>query len=177
MEGFNFKQKMSSKKKNPLLSDKAEQLLNYRIEQEELSSWLYLSKSLWLNNEGFVNAAKLFRKYSDEERKHAEWAREYLLAMGVTPITPMLSKQSVECGCLKDILVETWEHENKITQQCKDLCSEALKMNDMLLFQLGQKYLSEQVEEIDKAQTLLDRYAIAEKENNLFIFDQFIYED
>ena len=174
---FNFqarKEQAIGKKRNPLLYTKSEELLNFRIEQEELSSWIYLSMSLWLNNEGYTNTAKLFKKYSDEERIHAEWARDYLLAMGVVPITPALSKQPSSFTSLGDILMKAWEHEILVTEQCKTLCAEALKLNDHTLYQLGQKYLHEQVEELEKTQTLLDRYSIAEKEGNLFTFDQFV---
>ena len=36
--------------KNPMISDEVIGYLNMRIEQEELSSRMYLSMSMWLNN-------------------------------------------------------------------------------------------------------------------------------
>jgi len=170
---FELKSKnITSPKRNVLLSQKAEELLNFRIEQEEYSSWLYLAMSNWLNNEGYVNISNAYKKYSDEERVHAQWSRDYLLAMGITPVTPTLKQPKNNYQNLGEILRLTYEHENLVTTQCNTLCSESLKLNDLLLFNLGQKYLSEQIEEIERTRTNLDRYIIAEKEGNLFTFEQ-----
>ncbi len=65
---------------NPLISTECIDYLNYRVQQEEYSSRIYLSMSMWLNNKGYVGAAALWRKYSDEEMAHAEWSRTYLLS-------------------------------------------------------------------------------------------------
>ena len=92
------------KGRNPLLDEESTKYLNYRIQQEELSSRIYLSMSMWLNNEGYSGAAQLWRKYSNEELTHADWAREYLLAMGVTPDTPMLASQALTYDGLPDII-------------------------------------------------------------------------
>ena len=70
---------------NILIEEHCIKYLNYRIQQEELSSRIYLAMSLWLSNEGYLGAGALWRKYSNEEMGHADWAREYLLSMGVTP--------------------------------------------------------------------------------------------
>ena len=43
--------------KNPLLSEECVNTLQYRIQQEEQSSRIYLAMSLWLNNEGYTGAA------------------------------------------------------------------------------------------------------------------------
>lgn len=124
-----------TKKRNPLLSDAGVQILNYRIEQEELSARLYLSMSMWLNDNGYVGAAKKWKQYSDEEMAHSNWAKEYLLAMGVQPSTPALAQM----------------------KQCKEMAASAQKEGDYLLYQFAFKYLSEQVEEHQKMQDLVDR--------------------
>ena len=143
--------------KNELLSNNGVKMLNYRIEQEELSSRLYLSMSMWLDNNGYTGAAKLWKKYSDEELSHANWAREYLLSMGVTPTTPALSLQPLEFPGLPEIINKSYEHEITITKQCKDFAASCLKENDFMLYQLALKYLAEQVEEHNKMQNLVDR--------------------
>lgn len=152
-----FKKIDLPKAKNILLSDGIEKLLQFRVEQEELSSWLYLSMSLWLSNNGFLGAAKLFKTYSDEERSHAQWAREYLLAMGVTPITPILAKQKDMFEGLPEIIVASYQHEIDITKQCKQLASQAVKEGDFMVFELAQRFLKEQQEEHDKMQNWVDR--------------------
>lgn len=146
------------KSRNPLLSEASEKLLNYRIEQEEASARLYLAMSMCLNNEGYTGAAKLWKKYSDEEMSHANWARDYLLAMGVTPATPALAQQPTDFpGCLVQIIKDSFDHEIVVTKQIKVLAGEAFKQGDHMLYDLALSYLKEQVEEHDKTQTWLDK--------------------
>lgn len=151
--------KTTSQGKNELLSDEGLKLLNYRIEQEEASSRLYLAMSVWLDNNGYSGAASLWKKYSDEELTHANWSREYLLAMGVTPSVPMLSAPKSNFAGLPEIIKESYDHEIVVTKQCKQLAAACLKGGDYLLFQLAGKFLKEQIEEHEKMQNLMDKLA------------------
>lgn len=143
--------------KNELLSDSGMKLLNFRIEQEEISSRLYLAMSTWLNNNGYTGSAALWKKYSDEEMTHANWARQYLLSMGVTPATPALDMPQQNFAGLPEIIQQTHDHEIKITKQCKQFATIIFKEGDHMMYQLALQYLKEQVEEHDKAQNLVDR--------------------
>jgi ferritin len=147
----------SKKKMNPLLSEHCMKYLNYRIQQEEYSARIYLAMSMWLSDNGYLNGAKLWKKYSDEEMLHANDAREYLLAMGVQPITPKLDAPPQTFSGLPDIIQKSYEHEIEVTTQIKELSSEALKKSDHMLYQLGLNYLKEQVEEHGKMQDLMDQ--------------------
>lgn len=142
---------------NPMIEDHCIKYLNYRIQQEELSSRIYLSMSMYLNNEGYTGAAALWKKYSDEEMVHANWSREYLLAMGVTPETPVLEAQPTSYAGLPEIIRKSYDHEIVVTKQIKEMASETLKKGDHMLYELCLKYLKEQVEEHDKTQTWLDK--------------------
>jgi ferritin len=148
---------ISTKGKNILLSDECVKYLNYRIEQEEYSSRIYLSMSMWLNNTGYVGAASLWLKYSKEELAHADWAREYLLAMGVQPMTPKLEAPEQVYSGLPQIVEMSYSHEIDVTEQCKRLATDALKKADHMLYDLALRYLKEQLEEHDKMQTWIDR--------------------
>ena len=146
-----------TKSKNPLITDECIKMLNYRIEQEDYSSRIYLAMSMWLDDKGFINAAKLWKKYSDEERAHADMAREYLLDLGIRPLTPLLNQPVQEYSGLPQIIKDSHEHEMDITNQCKELASHAMKMGDHMLYQLAATYLKEQIEEMGKAQNWLDQ--------------------
>lgn len=147
----------SSSKNNPLLSNDCIDLLNYRIEQEEFSSRLYLSMSMWLNDHAFKYSAALWKKYSDEEQTHADWAKDYLLAMGIQPTTLALAAPGDDYAGLPDIIRKSFQHEVEVTNQCKELADHALGSGDHILSTLSHKYLSEQVEEMDKMQNLIDQ--------------------
>lgn len=142
---------------NPLISQNTITLLNTRIEQEESSSRRYLAMSLWLNNEGYTGASSLWRKYSNEELEHANWAREHLLAYGILPATPALKAPGQSFMGLPDIIHQSYAHELDITRQCMELGSAGLKEGDLVLHELSLKFLHEQREEMDKMQTWEDK--------------------
>jgi len=143
--------------KSSLISNEMIEVLNYRIEQEEYSSRIYLAMSMWLNNKGYVNAAKLWKKYSTEELAHADFSRTYLLSLGITPCTPALKQPKEEFTGLPEIIKMSLAHEQEITKQCKELADKAFKEGDHMLYQLAAKYLTEQIEELDKSQNLVDQ--------------------
>lgn len=149
--------KPTTKGKNVLLSDDCVDYLNYRVQQEEYSGRIYLSMSLWLDNNGYVNGAKLWRKYSDEEMKHADIARDYLLAMGVQPATPELEQPEQNFTGFPQIIKESYQHEIDVTNQIKELASDAFKKADHMLYELALGYLKEQVEEHAKMQNWIDQ--------------------
>jgi len=155
----------STKGKNPLLSEECAKYLNYRVQQEEQSARIYLSMSMWLDNNGYLGAAKLWKKYSDEEMGHANFAREYLLAMGVQPITPKLDPPNQTFSGLPEIVQMSFDHEIDVTTQCKSLADHAMSIKDHILYQLALKYLTEQVEEHEKMQNWVDRLTAFGEDN------------
>lgn len=163
---------VSVKSKNPLIDDSCISFLNYRIQQEEYSSRIYLSMSMWLNNNGFLNAAKVWKKYSDEEINHANMAREYLLNMGVQPATPSLDQPLEDYKSFPEIIRMSHQHEIDITVQCSDLATHAMKDGSHMLYELALHYLREQNEEMGKTQDLVDQLeAFGEDKIALRLFD------
>lgn len=147
----------TTKTKNPFASKECIDILNFRIEQEEYSSRLYQAMSLWLNNNGYMGAAKVWQADADGEMVHAGWAKTFLLDMGVNPKTPALKEPPQVFGGLPDIIKQSFAHEVLVTKQCNDLASHAMKYANHLLYQLGIKYMQEQQEELGKVQTLVDK--------------------
>lgn len=163
--------------KNPMIDDSCISFLNYRVQQEDLSSRIYLAMSLWLNNNGYLNAAKLWKKYSDEERGHADIARDYLLNMGVQPATPPLEQPQDTFMGLPEIIRKSHEHEIKISMQCQELANHALKDGSHMLYELALHYLREQNEEMGKTQDLVDQLnAFGEDKIAMRLFDHEIGE-
>lgn len=146
-----------TKTHNPMIDESCIKYLQYRIQQEDLSSRMYLSMSMWLNNSGYTGAASLWLKYSKEEAVHADWSREYLLSMGVTPDTAVLSVQPSTYESFPEIIKASYEHEIVVTKQIKEMASAAMKKGDHMLYELCAKYLKEQIEEHDKTQTWVDK--------------------
>lgn len=142
---------------NPLITTRVVDILNMRIEQEEYSSRMYLAMSMWLNNEGYTGAASLWKKYSDEEINHANWAKDHLLSYGVQPSTPALKEPKQSFTSLCDIIKDSYAHEIDVTRQCTELGKKVMSEGDLVAFELSMKYLHEQREEMDKMQTWMDK--------------------
>ena len=106
---------------NGLIPKELVTLLNYRINQEETSSRLYYAMHEWLDNKGYFGAAKMIKRWSEEEMYHAGWARKFLEAYGYLPEVGGLSEPKVEFSTLKDVMKRSLEHEIEITEQCNDL--------------------------------------------------------
>lgn len=161
---------------NKVISKKIIDLLNYRIEQEEYSSRLYQAISMCMSYKGYLGASKLFKKYSEEELIHADWAYDYLLSMDIRPIVPALKAPPEEFEGLVAVLQLAYKHEVEITNQCKELASATLAEGDFMCHELALRYLKEQVEELDKTTKWLDRIDILGGENitptNLYLLDK-----
>lgn len=146
--------------KSSLLNKGVVDTLNYRIQQEEHSSRIYEQLSLWLNNKGYLNFAKLFKNYADEEMIHAGFAKSYLLDYGITPCLQSLPSPEMEIEGLLDVLEAAYDHELIVTKQCEDLATQALKESNHVLYQLALKYCAEQQEEIGKSLELLSLFEL-----------------
>ena len=143
-----------------LISDKMIAKLNFRIAQEEMSSRIYLAMSMWLEWNGYSGAAKLWKRYSDEELTHAKMAYDYLLDLNIKPTVPQLMQPQEDFKSLPQIIALSYKHEVEITNQCSELTKFAMSESDMMTFGLAQKYVAEQVEELAKTQYWIDRLEI-----------------
>lgn len=140
-----------------ILSNKIINLLNIRINEEELSSRLYLAMSIWLNKNGFSGASTLFKKYSDEELLHADKGRSYLLDLDVLPQTNVIKSVVEQYDSLVTIIQQAYEHEIKITNQCEELAKACNDESDFMSLNVALWYLNEQTEELAKTKYWLDR--------------------
>lgn len=155
------------------LTKKTVDLLNYRIQQEEMSSRIYLCMSNELNYHGYAGAGKLWKQYSEEEQVHANKAYKYLLDLDYLPIVPELPKVPPYNGDFVAIIKASYEHEQEITRQCKELYKAALAEGDILTTGLAQWYVTEQVEELSKVVYWLDRLeAFGTEKNVLRLLDE-----
>lgn len=143
---------------NPLISQEGLDYLNYRIQQEEYSARIYKSMAMWLDDKGYLGAAKQWNGYSAEEMGHADIARKYILSFGLQPLTPVLDQPEQNYpGGLPEIIQKSYDHEIEISSQIKDLASKALMRGDHIMYELALGYLKEQVEEMGKMQNWMDR--------------------
>jgi ferritin len=140
-----------------LLDKELLDLFNYRINQEEASSRLYLKMSIHLQDIGYFNAAKLWRKFANEELEHADIARDYLLALDIEPETRDIIVPDKTFVGLDGVIRTTLEHELEVTQQCEDLAKTAMKLTCMKSFKIAQKYVEIQIHELEEYHDMKNR--------------------
>lgn len=146
-----------NKAKDSLIDDKCIEALQVRNHEEEKSSRMYEDMYMFLNNEGYTNAAKLWHQYAHEELLHADWARTYLMSLGIQPELRPMPLLNGDYEDLADVIKKSYAHEIEITKQCNDLAKCAVEAGDHMLHDLAHKYLREQIEEVDKMQTFMDK--------------------
>jgi len=150
-------ERVSEKTASPLISHDCKENMMTRVQEEERSSRLYHAMSLWCNSKGFFGAASLYAEYSEEEMKHAAWAKEYLLALDIQPILREIKPTKQTWEGLPETISDAYDHEVEIYTQCKGLAAGALSDNDFGLYELSLQYCKEQIEEIGKIQDLKDQ--------------------
>jgi len=140
-----------------LISSGLRDILSQRLLEEELSSRKYLAMSLWLESKGFLGAAKLWRKYSEEETYHADKIRKFFIAFGFYPTALTLEQPVQDFTGIMQIIALSYEHELKVTAGWNELAKLSQQQGDFILFNLACWFLGEQVEELGKFQNWLDR--------------------
>ena len=148
--------------KKELISQEIVDLLNYRVNQEEHSSRIYYAMHEWLDNKGYFGAAKLTKRWSEEEMYHAGWAREFLEAYDYLPEVKAIGSVTTEFVSLKDVFQKSYKHEVDITLQCNDLTSAVAAGNCWCAMPLAMKYMKEQTEEMGKVSSWLDRLSLVD---------------
>lgn len=158
------------------INKRIEDLINFRIVEEEKSSRLYLAMSKWLKYQGYEGAAALWQKYSDEELAHSKKAYTYLEELDILPTVPTIPQPQLTFTSLPEICKLSLDHELLITEQCNTLAKKAFEEKDFMTTQLAQWYLTEQTEEIGKVTYWLNRIDVLGGENinsnGLFLLDQ-----
>lgn len=154
-----------------LLNNSIVDVLEYRIAQEEASARLYDQMSLWLDNYGYANLAKLYKEYANEEREHAGWASDFLLSYGMTPKLKSLPAPECSYESCMEVLEATVLHELEIERQCNEMTFKAMQMKHAGLHSLGLKYCTEQVDEVGKAIDILDH---AKLTSDMLVLDHYV---
>ena len=151
-------------------------LLNYRINQEEYSSRIYYSMSVWLDNNAYKSTS-LWKKYSEEELVHAKKASDFLLAFGIMPDILPIQSVDVNYKSLVDIIKQSFEHETEVSRQCEELYKAAVEDGNPMVIELARWFVAEQIEEMEKVQTLMDMLTtFGEDKLALMLIDERIAE-
>ena len=84
------------------ISDRLETLLNIRVKGEYESFWIYNMMSNWCDCYGYYDAKEVFRKYADEEMKHARKLEDYIMELETE--NSMLKNKTDDIASIKSMV-------------------------------------------------------------------------
>lgn len=147
-------------KYNDMLSKKMEEALNEQINAELWSAYLYLSMAMQFENSGMSGVANWFKVQFKEEQAHAEIFMNYINQRGGRVVLKPIAEVATEWATPLDAFKDTLTHERKVTAMINNLFALAEEERDYATRDRLTWFVSEQVEEEDNAQQLIDKFAL-----------------
>lgn len=156
-----------------MLSPAIEKALNEQINAEFWSAYLYLAMSCDAEAAGKAGIANWFKVQFQEEQAHAQIFMNYVHARGgrvtLMPIAEVPAKWECPLCAFKDTL----EHERKVTAMINNLYALAESEHDYATREMLNWFISEQVEEEENAQTLIDKFSLIGNDGmGIYMLDQ-----
>jgi len=135
------------KEKKFMLSEEIGKTLNYQINRELYSAYLYLSMASYADFEGLSGFANWFKIQAKEEEYHAEKMYNYVNQQGRRVVLEAIEQPQTDFSSMLDLFEQTLEHEKIVTSLINDLVRLAREENDYATESFLQWYVTEQVEE------------------------------
>lgn len=141
-----------------MISKKIEEALNVQVREEEYASRLYLAMASWCDANGYPGAAAFLYRHTNEEREHAEKILKYVNYRGGHAQLAPLPEVANSYKNLLEVFEEAMKHEIYVTDCINKLYELAVKEKDYATQIFLQWYITEQEEEEDLFQSILDSY-------------------
>ncbi|HAS89855.1 MAG TPA: ferritin [Desulfovibrio sp.] len=150
-----------------------EKALNEQLNAEMYSAYLYLSMSAYFSDIGLDGFANWMRVQAKEEQFHAMKFYDYINERGgrvlLTAIEAPKTEWDSPLACIEAVL----EHEQKVTALVNGLVDLAIEERDHATNIFLQWFVTEQVEEEDSVNAVLNKLRLLDGESNgMFILDK-----
>lgn len=156
-----------------MLSSHIQEQLQSQIQKEASSSQLYLAMACWADVKGYSGVAKFLYEQSDEERMHMLKLVKFVNERGGHASIPALESPKKEFDSLKSVFKSILDHEIKVTESINEIITACLKANDHTTNNFMQWYVTEQLEEEQMAQSIIDKLEmIGSDTSSLYLFDK-----
>jgi len=140
--------------------------LNEQIRQEYYSSYLYLSMSAYFESVSLPGFAAWMKAQVAEERMHGDKIYNFILERGGKVNLGQIDKPKTEWKSANEVFEDTCEHEAKVTSLIYNLVGISRGENDYATEAFLQWFVTEQVEEEDTVQTILDQIKMVGENNH-----------
>lgn len=156
-----------------MLSEKMQSALNEQINAELWSAYLYLSMGMQFENSGLSGVANWFKIQFKEEQAHAEIFMNYINQRGGRVILKPIDEVPTQWTSPLEAFKATLDHERKVTALINNLYAIAESEHDYATRDRLTWFISEQVEEEETAQQLIDKFSLIGNDGmGLYMLDQ-----
>ena len=140
-----------------MINKKLEDQINYQINRELYSEYLYLSMSAYLEDQGLPGMANFMKVQAEEEHFHAMKFFNYLNERGGRVVLDTIEQPPVEFESPMAVFVESLKHEELVTSLINKLMDIAIEVSDHATKSFLNWYVDEQVEEEDSFNGLINQ--------------------
>lgn len=140
-----------------MISEKMADALNRQINAEIYSAYLYMAMSSWATHGGMSGSSKWFFCQAQEEMTHALRLYNYVTSQGRRGVMDTIEQPKGEFESLLNAFEETLAHEKLVTSMINGLADLASEEKDHATSIMLQWFVSEQVEEEESAQEVVDK--------------------
>lgn len=160
-----------------MISTKITDALNAQINAELWSAYLYLAMAMDFEAKGLAGVANWFRIQFKEEQDHAEIFINYLVSRGARVTLKPIAGVQERWGTTLSAFESTLAHEQEVTAMVEKLYALAEEEKDYATRIMLNWFVSEQVEEEQTAQGMIDRLKLVGEEGQaLYMFDRELAE-
>lgn len=158
-----------------MLSDKLQQAMNDQIKNELYSAYLYLSMAAWAEAQNLAGFAHWMKAQAQEELEHAMKFFGFIHERGGRVTLQAIDQPPVDFAGPTDLFEKTLAHEKQVTAMIHNLYKMAREEGDYASEIFLQWFVTEQVEEEQSAEQILELLKMAgEKGQALIMADRYL---
>ena len=156
-----------------MLNNNMEKALNTQVNAEMYSAYLYLSMSAYFQAKSLGGFASWMRVQAQEEMVHAMKLYDFINERGGRVILELIEAPPTEWESPLATMEAVYEHEQKVTGLINELVELALEKHDHATNIFLQWFVSEQVEEEDSANDVVEKIKLmGDARGGLFMLDR-----
>ena len=139
------------------MDEKLQTLLNAQVNNEHGAALIYTQLAYEMDNLSFPGMRDWFFKQAEEEREHAQKFAEHLLDRGYRVELADIQVGSVKAATPLDAFEASLAHEQKVSEQIREIARTADAAGDLDSRALINWFLEEQVEEESTVSEIIDQ--------------------
>jgi len=160
----------AANKQSTFLSDEIVSLLSQQVGNESFAAYSYFGGAAWFGKRGLDGFKKMCETQAMDEIGHARKVFNHLVDANAPLTLPPIVAPFMEYQDVKEVCSAILDHEKSVTKSWRAIGDKALEDKDMATMSLAQWFITEQIEEENKASALYDRVKMA-KDAGILIID------